>query len=390
MAGGQSPAADYIDRIQGHDQVELRGPNVDLSLSIKGRKFVNACGLVNLPDGEIYTGPVENSANGWVRFTYPAVYQGQVVSGIELTFEDGKVVQASAEKNQALLLRMLDSDPGARYLGEFAIGTNFQIDRFTHNILLDEKIGGSFHMAVGAGYPETGSMNKSAIHWDMICDYAPRFRDPGGWRSDLPQRCFPLKRQTPASWPWAHRGGEGQWPSNTLYAFERALDLGMDALEMDIHATRDGVLVMRHDPVVETTTDGVGRICDLTLSANQSARRRLHLDGGRRAQLSPSAAWASPSPPWRRSSRHFPDTPEHRHQARRPRRGATFSAGCCAPHDRLKQVVVGSFHDPQLRRFRLLCPEVDTAAGVSETRRFFSAQPGSVCPGSIARRPRPS
>jgi len=95
---------------------------------------------------------------------------GQVVSGIELKFEDGKVTRASAEKNQALLLRLLDSDPGARYLGEFAIGTNFQIDRFTHNILLDEKIGGSFHMAVGAGYPETGSLNKSAVHWDMICD----------------------------------------------------------------------------------------------------------------------------------------------------------------------------------------------------------------------------
>jgi aminopeptidase len=160
----------YIDRIQGHDQVRLRGPNVDLTLSIKGRTFINACGLINLPDGEIYTGPVEDSANGWVRYTYPAVYHGQVVSGIELTFEAGKVVQASAEKNQALLLSTLDSDPGARYLGEFAIGTNFQIDRFTHNILLDEKIGGSFHMAVGAGYPETGSKNKSAVHWDMICD----------------------------------------------------------------------------------------------------------------------------------------------------------------------------------------------------------------------------
>jgi aminopeptidase len=160
----------YIDCLQGHDQVKLRGPNVDLTLSIKDRKFVNACGLVNLPDGEIYTGPVENSANGWVRYTYPAVYQGQIVSGIELTFDAGKVVQASAERNQALLLRILDSDPGARYLGEFAIGTNFQIDRFTHNILLDEKIGGSFHMAVGAGYPETGSINKSVVHWDMICD----------------------------------------------------------------------------------------------------------------------------------------------------------------------------------------------------------------------------
>jgi aminopeptidase len=160
----------YIDRIEGHDRIELRGPNVDLRLSIQGRKFVNASGQHNLPDGEIYTGPVENSAEGWVRFTYPAVYQGQVVSGIELTFSGGKVVKASAERNQDLLLRNLDSDSGARYLGEFAIGTNYQVDQFTRNILLDEKIGGSFHIALGAGYPETGSLNRSAIHWDMICD----------------------------------------------------------------------------------------------------------------------------------------------------------------------------------------------------------------------------
>ena len=160
----------YVDRIQGHNQVVLRGPDVDLKLSIEGRRFVNASGKVNLPDGEIYTSPVENSVNGWVRYTYPAVYQGQIVQGVELTFENGQVVNATAQKNQDLLLRMLDSDPGARYLGEFAIGTNYQIDRFTRNILLDEKIGGSFHTALGAGYPETGSLNRSAIHWDMICD----------------------------------------------------------------------------------------------------------------------------------------------------------------------------------------------------------------------------
>ena len=123
-----------------------------------------------MPDGEIYTGPVEDSANGWVRYTYPAMYQGRVVEGIELIFEDGKVVKASAKKNEDLLLQMLETDAGARYVGEFAIGTNFEINRFTRSILLDEKIGGSFHMALGAGYPETGSNNKSAIHWDMICD----------------------------------------------------------------------------------------------------------------------------------------------------------------------------------------------------------------------------
>ena len=159
-----------VDWIQGSKQVTLQGPNVDLKLSVAGRTFINCFGDKNLPDGEIFTGPVEDSANGWVRYTYPAVYQGRVVEGIELSFEQGRVVKASAKKNDDLLQRMLERDAGARYIGEFAIGTNFEINRFTHNILLDEKIGGSFHMALGAGYPESGSKNTSAIHWDMICD----------------------------------------------------------------------------------------------------------------------------------------------------------------------------------------------------------------------------
>jgi aminopeptidase len=159
-----------IDRIQGHDLVEIKGPNVDLTLSIKGRTFKNACGEHNMPDGEIYTGPVEDSANGWVRYTYPAMYHGRIVDGIELKFEAGKVVSASATENEAYLLKLIDTDSGSRYIGEFAIGTNFEIDRFTKSILFDEKIGGTFHMALGAGYPETGSQNKSDIHWDMICD----------------------------------------------------------------------------------------------------------------------------------------------------------------------------------------------------------------------------
>ena len=158
-----------IDRIEGHDQVVLRGSNVDLSLSIKGRKYLNACGKSNMPDGEVFTGPVEDSLNGFVRYDYPAIYSGVLVEGVELTFSNGKVTKAHAEKNQAFLMEMLESDPGARYVGEFAIGTNYEIDRFSHNILFDEKLGGSFHMALGAGYPETGSKNKSIIHWDMIC-----------------------------------------------------------------------------------------------------------------------------------------------------------------------------------------------------------------------------
>ena len=168
--GTASAQQQAIDFLSDKNQVILRGPNVDLTLSIKGRKFDNSIGVYNMPDGEIFTGPVEESVNGWVRFTYPAIYGGVAVEGAELTFSNGRVETAKAEKNQDYLLKMLESDSGSRYLGEFAIGTNKDITRFTGNILFDEKIGGSFHIALGAGYPETGSKNKSAIHWDMICD----------------------------------------------------------------------------------------------------------------------------------------------------------------------------------------------------------------------------
>ncbi len=159
-----------LEALAGHDQVLLRSPHCELSLSIKGRTFINASGQRNMPDGEIFTGPVEESVNGWIRFTYPAVYRGTEVDGIMLRFKDGRVIEATAEKNQVFLEKMLDTDPASCYLGEFAFGTNFGIQKFTKNILFDEKIGGSFHIALGAGYPETGSKNESAIHWDMICD----------------------------------------------------------------------------------------------------------------------------------------------------------------------------------------------------------------------------
>lgn len=159
-----------VDYLAGKKRITLRGPNIDLALSIEGRTFINSDGRRNMPSGEIFTGPVEDSVNGWVRFSYPAIVGGRAVSGIELRFEDGKVTEASAEMHEDLLVAQLDTDAGARYLGEFAIGTNFGIDRFTGMILYDEKIGGTVHMAVGMGYPETGSLNKSAVHWDMICD----------------------------------------------------------------------------------------------------------------------------------------------------------------------------------------------------------------------------
>ena len=159
-----------VDWLVGKREVRVTGPNADLTLSIEDRVFMNSDGHKNMPSGEIFTGPVEDSVEGWVRFTYPAVTAGREVEGIELKFEKGKVVEASAKKGEEFLLKMLDTDPGARYVGEFAIGTNDGIKRFTKNILFDEKIGGSFHMAVGFGFPETGSKNESAIHWDMICD----------------------------------------------------------------------------------------------------------------------------------------------------------------------------------------------------------------------------
>ncbi len=159
-----------VDWLKGKKEVVLKSPNVDLTLSIAGRTFINSDGKHNMPSGEVFTGPVEESANGWVKFTYPAIEQGKEVTGIQLEFKDGKVARATADKNEDFLLAMLDSDKGSRYLGEFAIGTNYGIQKFTRSILYDEKIGGSFHMALGAGYPETGSKNVSAIHWDMICD----------------------------------------------------------------------------------------------------------------------------------------------------------------------------------------------------------------------------
>jgi aminopeptidase len=159
-----------VDWLRGKKRVQVKGPNIDLELSIEGRIFINSDGTHNMPCGEIFTGPVEDSANGWVRFSYPAIRQAREVAGVELFFENGRVLKATAAKNEAFLLSTLDTDEGSRYLGEFAIGTNRRINRFIKNLLFDEKIGGTIHMALGAGYPNTGAKNESAIHWDMICD----------------------------------------------------------------------------------------------------------------------------------------------------------------------------------------------------------------------------
>ena len=161
---------ELIEWLSGKEFVEIKGEDIDLKLSIKDRIFKEADGKYNFPDGEIFTGPVEQSANGWVRFNYPVIYEGQEVIDVELWFEDGKVVKEKASKGETLLSSLLNSDPGARFLGEWGIGTNYGIQRFTKNMLFDEKMGGTIHFAVGSGYPETGSVNESAIHWDMLCD----------------------------------------------------------------------------------------------------------------------------------------------------------------------------------------------------------------------------
>ena len=166
--------------LKGRERVHVVGPETDLRMNIAGRSFINCDGRYNMPDGEVFTGPVEDSVEGHVCFSYPAIYQGREVTGVRLWFKKGRVVKASAEKNEDFLLKTLDTDEGSRRVGEFAIGTSKGITRFTREMLFDEKISGSFHMALGAGYPESGSKNESAIHWDMLCD----LRDGGEIRVD--------------------------------------------------------------------------------------------------------------------------------------------------------------------------------------------------------------
>ena len=162
--------AGIVDWLTPRKELRLIAPGTDFRCEIAGRTWVNSDGKRNFPSGEVFTGPVEDSAEGEVRFSFPVVTQGREISDVWLRFQAGKVVDASAAKNEDFLIQNLDSDAGARRLGEIAVGTNFGISKFTGQILLDEKIGGTAHMALGAGYPETGSTNISAIHWDLICD----------------------------------------------------------------------------------------------------------------------------------------------------------------------------------------------------------------------------
>lgn len=156
--------------IEGHEEVRVTAPGTDIKLGVAGRHFIPCIGDHNMPDGEFFTGPIEDSVEGEVSFHLPAVIGGREVAGVKLRFEAGKVVEASAERGEEYLLKLLDTDEGARRLGELGIGTNYGIDRGTREVLLDEKLGGTVHMAVGASYPESGGENESAVHTDLVCD----------------------------------------------------------------------------------------------------------------------------------------------------------------------------------------------------------------------------
>jgi aminopeptidase len=164
----QQRLTDYLNGKSDYHVVAANG--TDVRMSVADRRWVNCDGHENFPDGEVFTGPVLDSVNGVIRFSFPAVYHGREVQDVRLKFRDGKVVDASAGKGEDYLIGMLDMDAGARFMGECAIGTNFGITRYTRNTLFDEKIGGTVHFAVGAGYPETGNANESGLHWDMVVD----------------------------------------------------------------------------------------------------------------------------------------------------------------------------------------------------------------------------
>jgi aminopeptidase len=158
-----------VEVLNKGSEMHIIGEDTDLILGIKDRIWENSCGHENLPDGEVFTAPHEENVNGTVRFSYPGIYQGQEIEDVRLTFKDGKVVGHSAAKGNELLTEILEI-PNANILGELAVGTNNRIQHFTKNMLFDEKMGGTIHLALGSGYPETGSENQSAIHWDLLKD----------------------------------------------------------------------------------------------------------------------------------------------------------------------------------------------------------------------------
>ncbi len=158
-----------VDHLNSCEKVHYLGDGIDIQFSTQGRTWINSDGQTNMPSGEVYTSPVEDSVNGVIHFTHPAIYMGHEVEGVTLWVKDGLIEKWEARQGKALLDQVFQLD-GARRFGEAAIGANYGINRFTKNILFDEKIGGTVHMAVGQSYLQTGGKNKSPIHWDMIAD----------------------------------------------------------------------------------------------------------------------------------------------------------------------------------------------------------------------------
>ncbi len=159
-----------VQYFNGRNHIEIRGENIDLQLSITDRSFINSAGKANFPDGEVFTSPVEDSANGWIRFNRPTYFNGVEVNGLELRFIAGELVTSRAATNEKYFKQILTTDDGVYRLGELGIGTNTDIDQFTSAILFDEKMAGTIHFALGQGFPQAGGQNKSAIHWDMVHD----------------------------------------------------------------------------------------------------------------------------------------------------------------------------------------------------------------------------
>lgn len=167
VSAGQERWVKYLNLKK---QLHIVSKDTDIMVGINDRKWINCDGKVNFPDGEIFTSPEENNINGVITFSFPGIYMGKEIQGIRLKVVDGKVQQATAEKGQDLLNTLLTIDEGASRFGEVAIGTNYGINKFTRNMLFDEKIGGTIHMAIGDSMPEAGGLNRSNIHWDMLCD----------------------------------------------------------------------------------------------------------------------------------------------------------------------------------------------------------------------------
>jgi len=158
-----------VDLLNSKKEIHYKGSNIDVKFRTDGRTWINSSGKNNMPSGEVFTGPVEDSVNGKVRFSYPGIFMDQEIEDITLEIKDGQVINAKAAKGQELLDKVLEI-PGARRFGEAAIGNNERVNKFTKNMLFDEKMGGTIHMALGAAYPETGGLNESAVHWDLLAD----------------------------------------------------------------------------------------------------------------------------------------------------------------------------------------------------------------------------